>query len=93
MTDCKLALPLHRKLRRANRDCLIRGLYRQLYAALKDDGGASHHILGEVQPLPGCEGLSRSQKALELTHWVMREKLLIKAPSSATMLNIVARKF
>lgn len=78
-----------RRWRLSDRNMFIRGLYQEFYDLL-DSGSAcvEHKILGSIE-VPLEVKLTRHEKALEMAHHVMRERMNLDPPSTRTMLNII----
>jgi hypothetical protein len=79
-----------RKLKRQQRDSMIRHLYHEMKGLQTGEAVVSHKILGEIE-VP-AEPSARSERALEMTHGVMRERMAIKVPSNDRMMNIISEQ-
>lgn len=88
ITDRKRAISHYRAIKTLRRDDMIRGLYHMIKKQIDD--GAQIHVphVGILANLPS--NLSPSERALELTHLVLSERLAMHPPAARRMMNIIA---
>jgi hypothetical protein len=92
-TEGDRGLPFYRASKRAQKHLFIRGIYRDVYALLdRKPPSIRHHILGEIAVPSDWQSLPRHERALEITAMLLRERLRLAPPSTATLRNLVREK-
>lgn len=88
ITDQKRAISHYQAMKSLRRDDMIRGLYRMIKKQIDDGVEIQVPHVGVFEDPQG--GRSRSERALELTHLVLSERLAMHPPAARRMMNIIA---
>jgi len=79
-----------RGLRRRQRDAMIQYLYHEMKDLQTGETVVLHNILGPIE-VP-AEPSARGERALEMAHRVMRERMALNPPSHRRMMNIISER-
>lgn len=88
VTDRTRAISHYREMKTVRRDDMIRGLYRMIKKQIDDGVEIQVPHVGVFQDPQG--GRPRHERALELTHLIMSERLAMHPPAADRMMNIIA---
>ena len=79
-----------RRWRIPDRNMILRGIYDEVYDQLASDPSSiDHAILGSIK-VPTEIRRTRSDKALQITHDLLRDRTVVLPPSLGTMMRIIS---